>query len=282
MSGDGMPRPSVAREIMADPQGAPEARATVLILHGILASKRAWRSLAARVAKRRPELDVIALDLRGHGDARGRPGPHTLDTCARDLWAQQQSDGPAGGAPSRDPAAIIGHSFGGKVALAALRYWPSAEIWCLDSDPTPTSRSDSSEVERVLATLDTLPAAPTRAEVTAAFAGFGAGFAAWMTTNLEPGGWRFEREVVRELLASYRLADFTDGVRSQNVHLVRGERSDRWSPAGLALCEAIGARAHVLANAGHWLHVDAADALVELLTAQLVTDSCPARLRDQA
>ena len=56
---------------------------------------------------------------------------------------------------------------------------------------------------------------------------------------------------------------------SPAVHVVHAERSARWKPAVLARLAAPSGgaptRLHTLRDAGHWLHVDAPDALRTLL-----------------
>src|SRR5262245_8884848 len=87
--------------------GAP--RGWLLLLHGILGSGANWRTIARRVVTARPELGAVLVDLRMHGRSQGAPPPHTIDTAAGDLVHL---------AAELSLAAVVGHSFGGKVALA--------------------------------------------------------------------------------------------------------------------------------------------------------------------
>ncbi len=132
------------------PGGAPDR--VVYILHGILGSGRNWRSFARRLVRRRPDCRLILADLRGHGDSPSGAPPHTLQACVDDL---ENLAGICGA-----PEVVIGHSFGGKVALA----WAQRDrvgirqAWALDAAPGPLrSRADAHEVSRVIAALRQVP-----------------------------------------------------------------------------------------------------------------------------
>ena len=80
----------------------------LIVLHGLFGSARNWTSVARRLAARRR---VYALDLRNHGDS---PWADDMDypAMAGDVVAFMDAHG-------MDRAALLGHSMGGKVAMAA-------------------------------------------------------------------------------------------------------------------------------------------------------------------
>lgn len=82
--------------------GAP----TVVCLHGVAAHGLRFRRLAERLAGRRR---VVALDLRGHGHSEWEP-PWDLDTHATDVLETLDALG-------IERAALVGHSFGGRLVL---------------------------------------------------------------------------------------------------------------------------------------------------------------------
>ena len=85
----------------------------MLLLHGIYGACRNWGSVARRLVRARPDWSVVLVDLRSHGRSP-RLSPHTLDACADDLLRLE--------ARLVLPAdAVLGHSFGGKVALVYAR-----------------------------------------------------------------------------------------------------------------------------------------------------------------
>lgn len=88
--------------------GKPDAPAVVL-LHGITGHARGWDTLAGALL---PDLRVLALDQRGHGDS-GAPADadYRVATMAADLRAFADALGLA-------RFALVGHSMGGRIAIA--------------------------------------------------------------------------------------------------------------------------------------------------------------------
>ncbi|KWU42475.1 alpha/beta-hydrolase [Rhodotorula sp. JG-1b] len=86
------------------------SQAPVVVLHGLFGSKQNWRSLAKGMAQRL-ERDIITLDLRNHGQS-----PHRRECSYEDLAAdvkafiEQQE--------KLSDCVVVGHSMGGKVAMA--------------------------------------------------------------------------------------------------------------------------------------------------------------------
>lgn len=266
--------------------GAGEARATALVLHGILASANNWRGFIRRLVRRSEvarQVRWLLVDLRGHGDStlRVAPPPHTVNACAADLVALSRHLGVT-------VDLVIGHSFGGKVALDfATRHHPETRAaWFLD---TPLGTGDAStagigEVERVIEVVSQLSEPlPGRAEVAAHVraSGLSRMLAQWMTTNVrgsveEGYRWRFDLEIVRALIADYQTRDMWPALEAPraglSVHGVRGGRSRRFDSEDVARLDRQGV--HVIPDAGHWLHVDQPAALAALLeeAAREVTD----------
>jgi lipase len=84
----------------------PSRPADVLAIHGLTGHGDRWRTLATRHL---PELTIAAPDLIGHGRSSWA-APWTLDANAAALADVLDTDG-AG------PVVVVGHSFGGAVAL---------------------------------------------------------------------------------------------------------------------------------------------------------------------
>jgi pimeloyl-ACP methyl ester carboxylesterase len=239
-----------------------EGNRTAFVLPGILAHKRNWRLYARKLAAELPGWRFVLVDLRGHGESHGAPPPHTLEACVDDLEALPF-----------DPEVIIGHSFGGKAALVhAARH--GRRTFVLDSYPGRLDDvADSNQVVSALAAIEGVePAGRSRREVVLALMsrGIDRGTAQWLTTSLRTTDagleWMFDLTVVRALIEDYWRTDLWHVLERPEVVHVRGGRSDRFDhPADAARLDALGG--HVLADAGHWLHVDAADALRELLLA---------------
>ena len=179
-----------------------------------------------------------------------------------------------------DFSAIVGHSFGGKVALqcAAVPIFSQIEqIWALDSFPgaLSTDDQDQNEVRTVLSWLNAVPLpVKKRSEVKYFLIEHGASemISQWMTTNLSrtPEGfvWRFNLDGIAEMLNDYFLQDLWHVLEFPNTqtstHLVRALRSDRWDVEAIETLELGEGQYHTL-DAGHWLHVDNPDGLLAML-----------------
>lgn len=86
-----------------DDDGAP----TILAIHGVTASSRAFLALAAELSGYR----ILAPDLRGRGRSRDLTGPYGLRQHAEDLTRLMAAYG-------IEKPVVIGHSMGGFVAVA--------------------------------------------------------------------------------------------------------------------------------------------------------------------
>lgn len=243
------------------------------VLHGIYGSGRNWGSVARRVVTARPEWGVLLVDLREHGGSRGFAPPHTLEAAAADLRGLE--------VPGR-VRAVLGHSFGGKVALAYARDAAEVEqVWVVDS--TPAARAPAGSAWEMLEVLRRLPDRfGEREEAVAALtsAGVERPVALWMTTNLEWTGaeyrWALDPADMEALLLSFFATDLWDVVESPpprlEVHVVRASRSSVLDEEAAARIRAAGSDARVSLHeveGGHWLNADNPDAIVALLSEHL-------------
>jgi esterase len=183
----------------------------------------------------------------------------------------------------------VGHSFGGKVVLAYAKSKPPGlqQVWVLDSEPWRLERLDpEAQVPRVLSAIEQVPMPVSRRRVVQDLfveRGFSSSVAGWMTTNLRRGEdgyvWTFDLAGVRAMLRDYVSRDYSNVhvSRSVRIHHVRGGRSERWTAEA---CRRLGDlasqqrhwRLHELKDAGHWVHVDASEALLDLLELELPTN----------
>jgi len=267
----------LAHGILKPKSAAPERY--MLFCHGILGTRANWQSIGRRFVEARPSWGAVLVDLREHGDSLGLSGPHTLRAAASDLADLERSlSAPTEGA--------LGHSFGGKVVLEWMRSRAGrpTEAWIIDSSPSPSAANrDSTATATVIRTLEALPRTwPSRDAFVAALieAGQPPPIAKWLAMNLrrtDGGGHTFgpNLAVIRELIEDYARTDCWDMVEAPparcTLDLVIGGRSDVFSAADRDRAERIAAQnsrvsVHVIEEAGHWVHVDSADALLRLLT----------------
>lgn len=118
------------------PAGAP----TVVLLHATLASSASLSGLGAELAG---DARVIAMDRRGSGRTPLMPTePVTIATHVADL-VQALDD-----AGVRDPAVIVGHSFGGVVGLELAARHPGRVAALIAWEPPYLALADGATRER--------------------------------------------------------------------------------------------------------------------------------------
>ena len=253
----------------------------MLFLHGILGTRANWRGIARRFVETRPKWGAVLVDLREHGDSLGLAGPHSLSSAAADLIELEEALAlPIGGA--------LGHSFGGKVVLEWLRsrQGRATEAWTIDSTPSRGSvDGEASATGKVLLLLEALPRTwASRGAFIRALTDSGQPepLAQWLAMNLhrsEDGTRRFgpNLEVIRELIDDYLRSDCWDVVEAlpegATLDLVIAGRSSVFSRVDRERVEALASTnprisVHLIPEAGHWVHVDSADALLTLLTSR--------------
>lgn len=254
--------------------GESSAEQLAFVLHGALGAGHNFRSFMRRLSQIAPAWRFVLVDLRNHGASQGMPPPHTLAACAADLQALALHVG--------QPRAVIGHSFGGKVALRYASLAPPglSLVWVLDSNPGAQVPDADHEVLRVIEALRRAPSpAPSREHVVQALQsqGLPRGLATWATTNLkrtERGyEWQLDFAAISELMHDYFSVDLwpylAEAHPGLEFHLVMAEHSARWTGDMRERVRTLPPEArvqhHVLPNAGHWVHVDNPDGLLELM-----------------
>ncbi len=244
------------------------------MVHGIYGAGRNWGSVARSIVASRPEWGVILVDLRLHGHSQGFAPPHTLHACAHDVYELAEALG-------RPADAVLGHSFGGKVALMGAGLLSPAQVWVIDS--TPSRRSPGGAAYRMLQILRRLPPDyDSRAEAVQRLIDLQVVpyVARWMATNLELRGrrfrWRFDLNGVEALLYDFFRTDVWDVAEDPppgtRIHFVKATESDVMPEAECSRVEAAGHRGRSLVHrihAGHWVHVDNPDDLLTVLLREL-------------
>jgi pimeloyl-ACP methyl ester carboxylesterase len=241
----------------------------MLVLHGVFGSGANWRTFARHVMAERPAWGFALVDLRGHGHSPSGEPPHTIARAAADL-REIESSVPI--------AAVLGHSLGGRVALAyagaRLRSGrPLERTVIFDASPGSTSSEGApSDAVRVLDALRSVKGpVPSRERFRELLRKRGLSDVTvdWLAMSLrrEPGGFRLglDLDVIEELLGDYTRADLwqtaTELADVSPLWFVLGGRSQTVTDAERARLQAV-CRAHplcrlrVLPTAGHWIHTD--------------------------
>jgi pimeloyl-ACP methyl ester carboxylesterase len=243
----------------------------LVMLHGIYGRGRNWQTIARGVVAGRPEYGCWLVDLPYHGDSP--PGTHgdTIAGLADDVleWLKAQHV---------TPTAILGHSYGGKVALAMADRERDArlQVWVIDS--TPEAKPPSGSAWGMLEVVRRLPPRfATREEAVDAVmqAGYAQGVAQWMATNLVRSGdgfsWSIDFDAMERLLRDFFKTDLWRVVESpapqHEIHFVKASESSAISSEVVKRLEASGnvhVHLHHLSG-GHWIHAESPQAVASLL-----------------
>jgi len=235
---------------------------TVVILHGLLGSKRNWQGIAKALAE---NFHVVAADLRNHAESPWH-ADMAYDAMAADVAALIQGMGTG-------PVSVIGHSMGGKTAMMlALDHAHLVErLVVVDIAPTPSPGHAEGFVE-ALAAVD-LGRFQARREVDAHLASDvpDAGIRAFLLQNLDTSGarlaWKPNLSAIMAELDT--IVDFPDVPMGRTydgpTQFIAGANSDYLQPGHHAAARALfpNAEFEVIADAGHWVHAEQPAAFIE-------------------
>lgn len=230
-------------------------------------------SLGRRLAQMHPDAQVLLPDLRGHGHSPPLAPNSNLEVLATDVLALADAEAP------NAAVHLIGHSLGGRVVLAALGLAPErwASVSMLDISPSPVGNLGGGLQEVLECLLRAPEHVPSRAAMRAFFleAGISESLANWIVMNgqLVDGhfAWKIDRAALKELHRLSSAQDLWHILQAQRPHeapqvtCVRGGVSNYVTDADLARMHELGVRTGTLPGAGHFVHVDALEALLAWL-----------------
>jgi esterase len=232
----------------------------LVLLHGLLGSARNLGTLARLLAERRPDLDLIAFDLPGHGASPPLPPGADAATLAAEVLAAARA------LDLRPPLALVGHSLGGRVALRAAALAPAVidAVTLLDIAPGPLAAGG--QMARVLDILNEAPdtfETRGRAREHLLGAGLAPALVDWLLLNLEATGdgracWRVDRHALADLHARVAAEDLwpiVESPREWTLRCVRGAPG-YVSDDDARRLEAAGGPVTTIAGAGHFLHAE--------------------------
>ena len=245
-----------------DYPAADEREAPLLIAHGLFGQARNFHSLARRLATTRR---VVAVDMRNHGASPWDP-VMSYEAMAGDLAFSVERL--CGGR-----AVVLGHSMGGKAAMALALSEPARVEALIVADIAPVSYEHShrsyvkaiqavdlaavtrrSDADPLLA--DAIPEPPLRA---------------FILQNLEVregvATWRLNLAAIEanmDALLSFP-ADLPESAYGGPAYFLHGGASDYVAPPTHARIRALfpGAEIEGVEGAGHWLHAEKPDVFVE-------------------
>ncbi|PRP97695.1 Esterase YbfF [Enhygromyxa salina] len=264
----------------------------MVFLHGILGRRANWRSFARKWLRQRDTDErwgAVLVDLRDHGESLGLEGERTVAAAGADLIPLAEAVVAEHGGRV---AGLLGHSFGGKVAISAAAQLRGVgrevdELWVIDAPPGPLEQGRERVTDEVFAVLAELPPRfDSRDHFIDAVvaAGISRRVALWLATNVveagakgsDKGGWRFGLELdrVTALLRDFGAVDLWPALEAESdagvgVGLVLGARSDAVPASQRARAELLAAAGRIelaiVPDAGHWVHVENQAGLLEIL-----------------
>jgi esterase len=236
----------------------------VIILHGLLGSSDNWRAISTRLS---PNYKIYTPDLRNHGRS-----PHgeimTYPAMADDLRELMERE-------NISECHVVGHSLGGKVAMQFATTHPDRMSKLVIVDITPKAYPPSQrpllaaleqlelqgfqsfgEIDAALAPA--IPQAPLRQ------------FLMKNITRVPSGGfqWRIDLGSIAKNYDHLTKPIIAAACYDKPALFMRGERSEYIADTDLPSIEAIFTRAELvtIARAGHWLHAEATDEFLQILT----------------
>ncbi|MEM1385163.1 MAG: alpha/beta fold hydrolase [Pseudomonadota bacterium] len=246
----------------------PETAPPLLIAHGLFGQGRNFQSIAKRLATNRR---VISVDMRNHGTA---PWSDLIDypSMAGDLAESIRTD--AGG-----PVILLGHSMGGKAAMALALAEPELLCGLIVADIAPIGYGHShigyvaamqavdvagvarrSDVDRQLA--ETVPDRNLRAFLL-------------QSLSIQDGSARWRLNLAALSAEMPNLVGFPDRfpypAYDGPTLFLRGGKSDYVPPDSEAKIRRLfpAAEIQTLEGAGHWLHAEQPEAFTGALAAWL-------------
>ncbi len=250
----------------------------LVVLHGIYGRGGNWRRVARALTTMRPQWGVLLVDLRMHGRSMHAPPPHTVAACASDVLSLIDAQAKEG----RQACSIMGHSFGGKVALEVFSQRTDLDgLWLIDSSPSKRLGAMSDPANTVVSVLRMLAALETHFSSRPAFVrevtqrGFSLPLAQWLAMNLEAEGSRYRMTLdpyaMESLLIDYFSTDLWPAVESSTRPIHVAVATTRSAISALDRQRFLGSSQVCVhdVEGGHWLHVDALNTLVELIAATL-------------
>jgi esterase len=242
----------------------------LIILHGFLGSLDNWHTASARMISR---FKVISVDLRNHGHSPHHPAM-SYPAMAEDIYEFCDQQHIAS-------AHLLGHSMGGKVAMQFATSYPQRIEKLIVVDIAPKEYPASHEA--ILAALRDLKLR--------SFRSFGEIDAALAPQIPTPSIRRFlMKNLARRPDASFRWRIDIDAIL-KNYHeltkpilptrafskpacFIRGGRSDYVADEDLPLIKIMFPYAEIVTvpDAGHWVHTDATEDFLKIVTSFLALE----------
>ena len=276
---------------------------TIVCLHGILGSRKNWRTPSNIFTKKHPQFHAVAMDHRGHGSSpNALPGAHTVENTAIDVLRTLESKDLPEVFRTAPPTILCGHSYSGKVVLLILevlmkRSAPLPEhVWILDSMPGVYDRAlDASHQQSVMGIINTIMEIPSEFESKAWVEQHLAGknipksVIDWLSTNIVPvenadGSlkspkafkYSFDIATVKHLFDDFvdlSMWSFLEQYSGNcKIHFIRAGKNRAWTQETIDRFAQLSERnpniqLHTMPHVGHWLHAEDVHGVLDIIAA---------------
>uniref|UniRef100_T1H8K0 sn-1-specific diacylglycerol lipase ABHD11 n=1 Tax=Rhodnius prolixus TaxID=13249 RepID=T1H8K0_RHOPR len=253
-----------------------DTESPVFIIHGLFGSRTNWNTVSKQIAAR-THRKVVAVDLRNHGDS-----PHTQEFSYNHMIADlKQLMSEQGIKEGR--ATIMGHSIGGRVAMALALENPNSIRDLVIVDVSPLGFPPGVNfVPRLLKTLEEIKLKPgltlteARKDAKEQMKKYirGEKLRNFLGTNLildeksNKFAWKINVQSLKENFSSLMTFPKFDNVFTRPCLFIAGEKS------GYLKKEDEGAIKHLFPNAGfeyvvgvgHLIHAEKPDLFLDIVT----------------
>ncbi|GAA5841078.1 hypothetical protein JCM3766R1_006659 [Sporobolomyces carnicolor] len=246
------------------------SNAPLVVLHGLYGSKQNWRSLAKGMATKLGR-QVFTLDLRNHGHS-----PHVRECSYEDLAADVKSF--IQHEQKLEDCVVVGHSMGGKVAMALALGGCDALSKLVVVDIAPGIGKISPEFQAYLEAMKAIDEAKvhSRKEADAILSKTepDLGVRQFLLTNLDraspedPYKFRLPLSYLRNAIDEIGHFPYTPGERifDKPSLFLKGKKSKYINSKNIPIIQQFfpNSRLETL-DAGHWVHAEKPKEFVELL-----------------
>ena len=238
--------------------GEPTVLPPLVIAHGLFGSARNWGTIAKRLSAAR---QVIAVDMRNHGESPWS-AEHSYEAMADDLAAVIAARG--------GRAAVLGHSMGGKAAMALALTRPGLVERLVVADVAPVGYAhDQSQYIAAMRAVD-LARVKRRADAEPMLAAHvpDPALRSFFQQNLrlapEGAGWKVNLDALEAEMPKVLGFPALGSAYQGPALFVAGGASDYVRAEGRAEIARLFPEARIvtLAGVGHWVHAEAPEAFL--------------------
>jgi pimeloyl-ACP methyl ester carboxylesterase len=230
--------------------GDRNERPPLLIVHGLFGSARNWGVIAKRMSDSR---QVLSVDMRNHGDSAWHEA-HQYSDLAADLAEVIEHHGGL--------ADVVGHSMGGKAAMALALLYPKLVDRLVVADIAPVAYDHSqTHLIEAMRGVD-LGSADKRSDADAMLRQSidETGVRAFLlqSLDLKEKRWRLNLDVLQAEMDDITGWQPIDAEAGHRTLFLAGADSDYVQPAARPEIKRLfpASRFAKIPGAGHWLHAD--------------------------